>query len=179
MKLKVKFLLLFIPLLFTACVDNIDFEQANDLRATPAISVSLVNSSVTQDQLVISGVEIDLPPQRSEFTILDNDTARNDLERILFNFEISNGFDREFLLTFTFLDESGNTTHEIDLNIINNVSSIFNEEIIIANNSNFLNSRFLEVSLTILPSLDGSIIDVNTPATLIFKSAGTFYFNLN
>lgn len=179
MKLIVKLFLFLFIILLSSCVDDIDFNQADDLKLTPAFSVSLMNFTVKQDQLVVGGVELDLPAQKSEFTFLNNSTARENLTKVEFDFEVLNEFNREFIIEFRFLDGNGNRTHEIRLNIPNGNLFFIKDEIIIADNRNFLNTKELEVKLTLLPSLDGSVIDATIPASLTFKSGGTFYFVKN
>jgi hypothetical protein len=165
----------------TSCVEDVDFSQVNDLEITPGVAFPLVNTELVQDQLVFSGFEVGTLTQISEITILDNATAQNDLERVLLQFEITNQFDREFRIDFNFLDENNNSTNtSFSLNIPPNAQQFEEEyEIIIANNPLFLNTRRVEVSFTLLPSSDGSVIDENVPANLIFKSAGIFYLRVN
>ncbi len=182
MKLFLKFCLLVIVFSFTSCVDNIDFNQADDIEITPAVNVALMNFDITQNDIAIPGMEIVNPlSQTSEFTALDNHTARENLERVKLNFEINNQFNRNFRLEFIFLDEADNMTDDaIVLNVdANNANFTLEEEIIVANNASFLRTRKIQIRLTLLPSTDGSIVDVNVPSSLIFKSAGTFYFRTN
>ncbi len=166
---------------FTSCVEELDFQQAETLELTPALLVSLVNSTITQNQLVIGGSEINMPvTQTSFFTVLNNDETRDSLERLVLNFDINNEFNREFRIQFLFLDSSDNTTlSPIMLNVNPNQSDFKQEEeIILANNPNFTNTEKVRVRVELLPSTDGSIIDVNIPASLTFKSAGTLYFRI-
>lgn len=174
-------LLAFLSLILSACVDNIDFDQAENFEITPVVALSLVNSDITQNDLVVGGSEVGSITQTSNFTILDNSTARNDLERAVLRFEVSNQFNRDFRIEFIFLDENDvNTNNDITLNIsANNTNFEQENEFIIANNPSFLNIRKVQVVLTLLPSTDGSSIDINVPTNFNFKSAGTFYFRVN
>jgi hypothetical protein len=180
-KIPIYYLLIFLSLFLGGCVDNIDFSQAEDFEITPEVAVSLVNATVTQNELVIGGAEVGTITQTSVVTILENETAQNDLESVVFRFEISNQFNREFRINFSFLDANDTTTNnDITLNVApNNTNFIHEEEIIVADNPTFLNTRKVEVELTLLPSSDGSSIDINVPTSFVFKSAGTFYFRIN
>lgn len=180
-KKQVYCLIVFLSLFLNGCVDNIDFSQAEDLEISPAVAVSLVNATITQNELVVGGAEVGSITQTSVVTILDNSIAQNDLISAVFQFEISNQFNRDFRITFSFLDENDvNTNNDITLNIAaNDTNFSHEEEIVVANNPTFLNTRKVQVELTLLPSSDGSSIDINVPTSFIFKSAGTFYFNIN
>lgn len=174
-------LLLFSSYCLISCVDDIDFNQAENLEITPVVAASLIKADITQNDLVVGGSEVGTISQTSFFTVLDNGTAREDLERVVLRFEIINQFNREFRIDFTFLDESDMVTHgPITLNVgANETNFSQEEEILVANNALFTSTRKIQVVLTLPPSTDGSVIDVNTPTSLRFKSAGTFYFRVN
>lgn len=174
-------LLAFLSLILGSCVDNIDFSQAEDASITPVVAVSLVNANITQNDLVVGGSEVGTITQTSVVSILDNGIARNDLDRAVFRFEVNNQFNRDFRINFIFLDNNDvSTNNDITLNIdANNTSFVQENEIIVANNPEFLNTRKIQVELALLPSSDGSSIDINVPTSFDFKSAGTFYFSFN
>ncbi len=169
-------------LMLSSCVEDLNFDQAGDLELTPAVAASLVNSTITQNQLVIGGTELSMPiEQTSLFTVFNNEQSNDNLERAVLRFDINNQFNRRFRIQFLFLDNGDNTTYgPVVLDIPENESNFRQEEeIIIANNPAFTNTRKVQVRIELLPSTDGSTIDVNVPASLIFKSAGTFYFRIN
>ncbi|MFY7671355.1 hypothetical protein ACOSP6_09760 [Tenacibaculum sp. MEBiC06402] len=180
-KITIYCLLALLSLVLKSCVDNIDFSQAEDFELTPEVAVSLINATVTQNELVVGGSEVGTITQTSVVTVLDNEIAQNDLNRVVFRFEISNQFNRDFRINFSFLDGNDTSTNnDITLNVnANNTNFVHEEDIIIADNPTFLNTRKVEVELTLLPSSDGSSIDINVPTSFIFKSAGTFYFTVN
>ncbi|SNR17097.1 hypothetical protein [Tenacibaculum jejuense] len=169
-------------LMMSSCVEDVNFSQAEDLEITPVVLASLVNSTITQNELVFGGVEINRPiEQTSLFTIFNNEQTRDNLERIVLQFAINNQFNRGFRIEFFFLDGAGNETlSPITLNVNPNQSD-FNqeEEIILANEPAFTNTRNVRTRIELLPSSDGSIIDVNVPTSLTFRSAGTLYFRVN
>ncbi|WP_143569771.1 hypothetical protein [Tenacibaculum agarivorans] len=165
-----------------SCVKDVDFNQADQLVLTPTLDVSLVNSSITQNDLVVGGVELSTPLRdSSSITLLNSSVARENLERVVLRFEIENEFSRSFRIVFTFFDQSDMATiNPIVLNVgANQTNFTQEEEIIIASNSDFLNSTRVEVSLELLPSTDGSVLDANDPRTFTFKSSGTIYFRTN
>ncbi len=181
MKLLLKILSLNVLLLNASCLNDIDFNQAESLKLEPVIVGALINFNITQNNLAANGTEITSLSQKTPFIVLDNDITEENLQRIVFRFEIENQFNRDFQLELIFLDNTNTETHEpITLNVLaNQTDFIQEEEIIIADNPDFTNSRNIQVDLALLPSSGGTIIDTNIPASLIFKSAATFYLTIN
>jgi hypothetical protein len=181
MKFYFKLFLLFSLFVASSCVKDLDFNQAEDLVITPEVAVSLVKSTLNQNQLVVGGMEVTSLSQTSEFTAFDNSIAQEDLRRILFQFEAINTFDRDFTIDFIFYDEFDVETYRIPTLVINANDDEFsmNDEVIIANTPRFLESTQIEVQFNLMPSSDGSTLDPNVPDTLTFKSAGIFYFTIN
>lgn len=183
MKLVLKLLLVGVVVFFTSCVKELDFNQADQLELTPAYSVSLVNFEVPQTLLInpVTGVEQVSITDKSDFLVFNNSVAQENLDRVVFNIEISNPFDRDFNLTLRLLDENDVETYQpIVLNVEANNTDFKHEEVILlANNSDVLNSEQIETTIELTPSNGGSMIDINDPKILTFKSAGTFYFRIN
>lgn len=182
MRLFFKAILCSVLLMMSSCVEDVNFSQAEDLEITPAILASLVNTVITQNELVIAGSEISAPiEQTSLFTVFNNQQTNDNLERLVLQFAINNQFNRGFRIEFFFLDDAGNSTYNpIILNVVPNQSDFTQEEeIILANNPTFTNTRRVRVRVELLPSTDGSMIDVNVPASLDFRSAVTSYFRVN
>ncbi|MFV0248638.1 MAG: hypothetical protein ACK5H1_06735 [Tenacibaculum sp.] len=168
-------------ILFSACVKEVDFELANDIELTPAYTIPLIYSKIPQTLLVSpSGVEASRITDIANIGNLDKFIA-DKLEKIELNLEINNPFDRKFLLDFIFLNNLDIETYRINQIIINENQNAFKvkEEILLANNKNILNTTKIELTFELLPSSNGSIININTAKIFEFKSAGTLYFRVN
>ncbi|MDY0780089.1 hypothetical protein [Tenacibaculum sp. IB213877] len=178
MKTFLKLLLLFLTI---SCVKDLDFNQAEDLELYPEVAVSLVKFDLTESELSPAGSGVYQLSQEVDFTAFDNSTAQEDLTRVDLDFEISNEFNRDFTLEFTFLDDNDVATYmPIVLNVdANQTDYAYQEQIIISNNPNFLNSQKIQITVTILASTDGSTIDPTIPKTFTFKSGGTFHFTID
>lgn len=182
MKIIIKIVFLGFVLFLGACVKDLDFNQAKQLELKPTVSVSLVKFKITQNTLVVNNIEKISLTDKSKFNYLDNDTARKNLRKVTIKLEINNPFDREFELDMLFYDETGKTvTYTIPtLKVPANKADFSHlQEIPISSNSMFLNSRFIQTTVRLLPSTTGEIIDVNEVKTLVFKSAGILYFSIN
>ncbi|UTD16475.1 hypothetical protein HER15_13750 [Tenacibaculum mesophilum] len=179
---KVKhFFILFVLITHMSCIKDIDFSQAEDIEITPVIVASLVYANLDQTSLVTpTGIEIARIREVSRLEVFNNEGAE-DLNKIELNFEINNPFDRNFKLNFNFLDENNAVTYRVtSINIPKNTQTFnFQEVIDVLSNSSILNSTKIELILELLPSSDGTVIDINEPKKFTFKSAGTLYFKIN
>ena len=165
----------------SSCIEELDFDQAENIQLTPTYTVSLIYSSLPQTLLVSpTGVELGSVSDVTEMNIFGN-SITDGLTKMCFEFEITNPFDRKFTLDFRFLNEANIEIHKIPTIQVEEdvVNYKVKEEILLAQNSMILDSKKIEITLELLPSTDGSIIDISDNKSFIFKSAGTFYFGIN
>lgn len=183
MKLVLKLLFIGLILSFTACVKDVDFNQAKELELTPTYIASLVNFDVPENLLVLTPTtEQTTITDRATFSPIGSDGKTSEyLKKIELQFKINNPFNRNFVLTFRFLDENNLETYPaIVLNVAeNNTDFEDKEEILLANHPEILNSTQVEATLELIPSSDGSVLDINGDKVFTFKSAGTLYFRIN
>ena len=166
--------------LFSSCIQNLDFNQVEDITAEPVFKSSLVYFTLNQITFFdrINSLEIVTPiSKNSKFLSLNSSFVRNNLVKVQLDFEINNQFDRDFNVTFQFLDDNDAITHSFQtFNIgANNLKYLHSEEIMVANNQLFLSSTKIKVLVQLAPSTSGSVIDPNIEKNLVFKTAGTFF----
>lgn len=182
MKLRVVATLILSVFLLSSCVDNIDFDQAQNLQLNPVIVGSIAYGDVTQEQLLNdSGQEIPQFLDEVDFQLFNNRAAQEDLVKVAFYFEATNQFDRDFVLTVSFLDENDIEVYQVQNLQINQGELNFKhtEEVIIANNLPILTARKLRTVFSFPPSSDGSVITTSDTRKLTFKSSATFYFKID
>ncbi|CAL2076441.1 hypothetical protein [Tenacibaculum sp. 190524A02b] len=175
------FLCCSISLLQLTCVKDLDFDQAKDLEITPTFKIALAHSSIEQTLFVSpSGAEVPSITDQSNFYAFENSITK-DLTKIELDFEVKNPFNRRFVIDFRLLDENGGEAYDIPaLEIPENAQKFEHKEVIdVVNNPNVLNTKKIEAVFSLLPSTDGSIIDINVRKVFSFKSAGTFYFKID
>jgi hypothetical protein len=181
-KLKIPPLFLFFILIFSSCVKQLDFSQIEDFSAKPIFESSLVH--LTADQIdffdLVNSVEIPQTLYLTDFTILNSKFVRDNLIRAEFNIEFNNYFDRQFTVNVIFLDQNDIETHTFNPIIIGNKNQIFSQKEIIniSGNTAFLSSTKVWVSVELLPSSNGSVLDPNIEQKLEFKSSGIFYLEI-
>lgn len=175
------FLLVISIIIQISCVKDIDFNQVEDLELTPTLVAALVNTKIKQTSMVnSSGVEQTVFKDVSRFDVFSTSTFKK-VQKMVVNFEVTNPFNRRFTLLLTFLDDNSVITYQFPLltapeNVVNHK---FSHEIIIANSPSILNSKNLDATIRLLPSSDGSIININEDKTFKFTSSGTFFLKIN
>lgn len=166
---------------FTSCVKDLDFDQAQNFEISPTFVASLAYTKLEQTTFVSpTGTEITRITDTSNFFVFEN-SVTDDLVKIDVDFEIDNPFNRRFTVDFRFLDGGGTETFRLRQVAVpeNTLNYKYKEEIDLSVNNSILNSKRIEVILELLPSSDGSIININERKVFTFKSAGTFYFKIN
>ena len=176
------FFILFLSVfLCVSCVKDLDFNQVEDIELTPTMLAALVNIDIKQSSIVNAiGVENTEFVDVSRFDIFSNSVFEK-VERMVVNFDITNPFNRNFTLLLTFYDDNDAVTYQFPLiTIPKDVANYeFSHEIIIANSSSILSSKKLNSTIKLLPSMDGTIIDINDNKTFKINSSGIFYFKIN
>ncbi|KAB1155215.1 hypothetical protein F7018_12110 [Tenacibaculum aiptasiae] len=181
MILKKYCLFLLLGFTFFSCVKNVDFDQVDDFDSKPKFIASLVFfkipalSFLDNTNAEITGPIID----QSNLTIIEEEVVQDNLLEIVFDFEITNPFDRNINLNIEFLDDSNVVTYTVTPLLIQANTSKFQhkETIIISGSPLFLNTRKIRTSLELLTTT-GTPIDPNDLNEFIFKSAGTFTFKI-
>jgi hypothetical protein len=178
---KYVFFILFSLFLCSSCIKNLDFKQAESLELTPTLVAALVNTNIKQTSMVnSSGVEETEFKDVSRFDVFSTSTFKK-VEKIVIDFEVTNPFNRQFTLLLTFFDDNSTITYQFPLLTVteNVVNHKISHEIIIADSPSILNSKNLDTTIQLLPSSDGSIIDINEDKTFKFISSGTFYLKID
>jgi len=176
MKSLYKIILLTITLCLSSCLDDLDYEQAEDFEIEPEVVVSLLNFDLTQNELVLANISE--PPTVIEDQVLlpsfKNAIVQDDLEILGLEFELSNSFDASFTIDVVFWDELKEETYTVTSIEVPANTELFTyaEDIVILNNPSFLNSYEVSVKIT----YNGGEINEDIEANLIFKSAALLYF---
>jgi len=181
MKILYKIIIFSVILGFTSCLEDLDFDQAENLVLEPTLAIDLLDFNVNQTDLLglsilSGGTDIDI----QDDTLLpdfENSLIQEDLEEVLLQFRANNTFDQEFTVQFTFFDENGDMAYAVEPIIIpaNEENFIYEESIVILNNQRFLTSEIGSIEL----SFDATMIDSAVNANLIFNSAAVLYTRID
>ncbi len=175
------FLLIIYTTIYSSCVKDVDFNQIEDLKLKPTFVSALANTTLKQTAIInSSGVEINQFKDVSRFDVFSNSVFEK-VEKLIVNFEINNQFDRDFTIALTFFDDNATLTYQFPLiSVSENVENYkYSHEIIITDSPQILESKNLDVTVNLLPSTDGSIIDINEDKSFTFNSSGTFFLKID
>ncbi|MBQ0786300.1 MAG: hypothetical protein KBT69_02300 [Oceanihabitans sp.] len=180
-KLKYFFLFCAIGVLLSACVSDLDFTQGEDFAISPTLDASLIYFEETASSFIDeAGAEQIMVRDSVNMEIFNDSFTVDNLIKAAFLFKVSNSINRGFQAQIDFLDETDGLQHRFTLSI---AASPTNEEILVEHLETFENESLLAlkrsvqivITVSLMPSSDGSIINENTPGILTFKSKATFY----
>jgi len=180
MNMYIKNLVAFFSLCFLiSCTDNLNFDEIN-LNVDPILTAPLIYFELNQDDFYNSttATEIPLITDTSDFRVFKSSAIRNDVFKVVFDFEIENRFDRSFEVNIVFFDGNDNITRTIpSFNIgAQDLNYVASDSIDIAASSIFLTSRKVSVEVKLNPS--STQIDPNIYQLIKFKSTGTFHLSI-
>ncbi|MFD2543553.1 hypothetical protein ACFSSB_14570 [Lacinutrix gracilariae] len=182
--LKYSILLFTGVLCLTACVSDIDFSQSESFAISPIIDASVIYfdtpassfvNGITEQSIVRDSVNVDV--FADAFTV-DN------LTKAIFLFEVTNTINRSFQAQVDLLDQANVLQHSFSFS----VAASLNQEEILAEHLEIFENQSLQafkqttklvITLTLMPSNDGSILTEESPGNLKFRSKATFYLNLD
>ena len=176
----IKNLVAFFSLCFLiSCTDNLNFDEIN-LNVDPILTAPLIYFELNQDDFYNSttATEIPLITDTSDFRVFKSSAIRNDVFKVVFDFEIENRFDRSFEVNIVFFDGNDNITRTIpSFNIgAQDLNYVASDSIDVAASSIFLTSRKVSVEVKLNPS--STQIDPNIYQIIKFKSTGTFHLSI-
>lgn len=169
---------------FTACIDDVDFDQAEDLAINTPLEVSVIHFEEPAATFVDDlGVELETVRDSVYVEIFSDDYVVDNLTRADFLFEATNTINRSFQADIEFYDDDFNLQHTFTFGVS---ESNNNQEVVVEYTEIFegleldalKNTTNLVLSLTLAPSDDGSQLNENTPGNLKLRSMATFYIDV-
>ncbi len=101
-----------------SCVDDVDFDQADDFEATPVVNVALVFFDVEGNDFVNADTQEFIPVLRdtTRLEFLNDEFFREDVTRIDFVFEYENTFNSSFTSRAVFINNNNQEQFAFNLN---------------------------------------------------------------
>ncbi|MDY8134440.1 hypothetical protein [Aquimarina sp. 2201CG5-10] len=99
-------------LLFASCVEDLDFDQLDEVVLTPVFEADFIfsrfDTSEFEDPNLPPDTPIDVPPVRDtiNYDLVGTDFAIDNLERVELTFEFRNTIETSFEFEFQFLNDS-------------------------------------------------------------------------
>lgn len=178
--IKTPSILLFLFLLLSSCLNNLDFDNI-DIDHNPVLNGPFLSFTLNQTDFFdsVNNVEnLTITTVVGEFDILQSDDVSNNLVRAEFDMIISNQFNRNLTVIIDFLDEFDNFTHRAaPFTVVAGNTNFFTEiDISVVDNPAFLRTR--RVSVEIRMTASSTMLDPTIPREISFKSSGKYFLNL-
>lgn len=170
--------------LLTACVKDVDFEQAEDISIAPILESSLIFfdfpasefSEPTGTAIVVVGDELELDVFTDEF-------LRDNLIKAEFFFEVTHSIDRNFRADIIMYDANDQITYSFAVDIMpdgnNEVVTTHTEVFEDALLEQLKNTVRLELVLSMFPSSSGIPLDENSIGNIKMRSKATLFFQID
>ncbi|TVZ56968.1 hypothetical protein OD91_2272 [Lutibacter sp. Hel_I_33_5] len=175
--LKCNFLFFVVIFSLVSCYKNLDFKQVDTFTSSQVVETSLIYFKIKEPAFIdaANNIELSSVSDITEFTLLNTDRAKNNLQRVDLYFEIKNEFNRSFDTRLQFLDENDQIVFSDTLNLVRPKQLNYKDgvEIIIAKNAALLNSNKIKLTLNIS---GGQALDSTSVNEFEFKSSGKYYF---
>ncbi len=163
-------------LFFTACVQDTNFDQAEDIALTPIVELDLIYFDLHADRFfdTITSNPIFTVRDTTEIRFLDDGSLQESLKRAEFYFKFANSISRNFQVDFQFLSEFNDTTYVAGTfveqgTLASPVITEFTEDVEGEDILKLTQANKVVVSVTIPSS------DENLEGTLNLKSKTTYF----
>ncbi|MFK5957950.1 MAG: hypothetical protein QM495_03655 [Lutibacter sp.] len=162
-----------------SCIKDIDFNQIDDASIHTTYLATLIHLNLTVSNFLNEfNEEIIFTKDLIQAPISDD--SRASLEKIEFTVVTENTFDRNFILSVIFYDESSQAIYELtpEVNIPKNTSELTTIIEIPEEDIHVIyNTKYFGFTMILLPSEDDSVLTINETSTLEIQSFVKLFFN--
>lgn len=170
---------LLVAIVIQGCTKDVDFKQLDDASIHTTYLLTLLYTNLTVVNFLDEfNNEINFTQDVIQVQI--SDESRGYLEKIEFTVVTENTFERNFILSTTFYDEFSQPIYQVtpEINIAENsgelttIIEIPEEDIHV-----IYDAKYFGFTMILLPSADGSSLNLSDTSTLTIKSSVKLYFN--
>jgi len=179
-KLNLTILLVF-GIIITSCTKDVDFNQADSIEISPVVVSSLIFFNEPPSRFVNGGVEITtVTDSIKDINILTGQFLVDNLVKAEFLFETTNSINRAFEVKVEFYNDAFELQESFSFTAL---ESQLNEELVLEHTITFEGDSLdalktttqIVLTLTLLPSGDGSVLDEDSLGEIRLRSIATFY----
>lgn len=118
--LRIPIVVVFTSLLFVACIKNTDFDQAENIAATPIVELDFVYFNVDASQFYNDSLSLPILTLRdtTEIPFLDDSEIQESLIMAEYYYRFTNSIPRDFTVDFQFLSETNDTTYATNTTVL-------------------------------------------------------------
>lgn len=172
--------ILVLLMLLTACVDDVDFNQANDFSTQPTFIASIAHFTLNQHKFLDDmGDEVFMITDAAPAQLHNSTLVQNNLVNARIQFKVSNQFNRAIVLVLRFYNAGAQQTFALNPISIppNSVNGIYIQTISGTDLTNLKNSSIARLDVILMSG--STPIDPAINKTLNVQVSGIFDFNFN
>jgi hypothetical protein len=178
-------ILLIFGIIITSCTKDVDFNQADSIQISPVVVSSLIFFNESSSRFLYSGVEITtVTDSIKDIKILTDQFLVDNLVKAEFLFETTNSINRAFEVKVEFYNDVFELQESFSFIAL---ESPLNEELVLEHTITFEGDKLdalktttqIILTLTLLPSGDGSMLDEDSLGEFRLRSIATFYFEID
>ena len=154
-----------------SCVDDLDFTQLENYKATPIYSIAAVHFTVLPFQFFEqSGNQMNEIREITDFNLFENDYIKNKTVKLEFNAEVLNEYDNDFILEVQLLNANYLPIFKFEKMSVsaNDLAYKFKQTETLISNPSLINMR--ELSITIKTNNPSLVLNPSDITELQFKS---------
>ncbi|WP_155810401.1 hypothetical protein [Polaribacter sp. Hel_I_88] len=160
------------------CTETLDFTQIEDYKLKPVVTAALASFTAKPIQFFDSSgtIQNNSVSDVFEFKGFDERYLRNNVVKLIFNAEFKNEFDRDVTIQVDFLNSSNIIIYSFSPIFVESFDvnpPPFEEEIIIADNLQVLNTTQVKITASLENSTTG--LNPSDPSEFDFKSSVTLF----
>lgn len=161
-----------------SCSSNLDFNQVNDLKATPIIVANLASFDVPANQFVNGGIEQTVAGDLLNFDIFSDTYFNDSLTRVDFYFEFNNTINRGYTINIYFLDSKNSMVYTIPFEVpaYSGTQNLVTKTEIFENSNLALLKKTAKIAFAVTMH-PGPLLDENSVGSLKLRSSATIYLN--
>ena len=109
-----RYVLLLFPIIFISCVNDVDFDQAENLQINPVVEANAFYFAISSNQFVDNnGMAINTIQDSSEMKLFNDEFIKDNVKKIELLYEFTNAVDRSFTANLVFKDAADATVHNM------------------------------------------------------------------
>lgn len=169
----------FLLLVSISCTSNLDFNQANNVSASPIVVANLAAFDVQANQFVSGGIEQTVSVAVPNFEVFRDTFFRDNLIKTDLFFEINNTINRAFTLELEMLDSNNLPLYHINIDVpaYSGAEKLVTKTEIFENTNLDLLKRTAKIGfkITMLP---GAALTESSTGSLKLQSSATVYLGI-
>jgi len=174
-------ILLVLGIIIISCTKDVDFNQADRIVFSPVVVSSLIFFNESPSRFIDNGVEITtVTDSIKDISVLSDQFLVDNLIKAEFLFETTNSINRAFQVSVEFYNDTFELQESFSFTAL---ESPLNEELVLNHTIIFEGDSLdalktttqIVLTLTLLPSGDGSVLDEDSLGEIRLRSIVTFY----